>query len=58
MVSFEAIGPGAMLSRATAGVIDGSLLSVLPGSTNAVELAMDRLILPELRHLVWETVRK
>lgn len=58
MLSFEAIGPGAMLSRATAGVINDTLLFSLPGSTNAGELAMDRLILPELRHLVWETMRK
>ncbi|MCL6647065.1 MAG: MogA/MoaB family molybdenum cofactor biosynthesis protein [Chloroflexi bacterium] len=54
MLSFAQIGPAAMLSRATAGVISETLLFALPGSPQAVELALDRLILPELRHLVWE----
>lgn len=57
MLSYHAIGPAAMLSRATAGVFGGALVFCLPGSTNAVELALERLILPELHHLVWETVR-
>jgi molybdenum cofactor biosynthesis protein B len=46
-----------MLSRATAGVYREALIFCLPGSTNAVRLAMERLILPQLAHLVWETVR-
>lgn len=64
MLSFEAIGPAAMLSRATAGLYgheDGppkTLLFCCPGSAAAVELAMDRLIVPELPHLVWEAVRQ
>jgi molybdopterin adenylyltransferase len=58
MLSYQEIGPAAMLSRATAGVYHGTLIFSLPGSPNAVEVAMDRLILPELTHLVWETVRK
>lgn len=57
MLSFAEIGPAAMLSRATAGVFGGSLIFCLPGSPNAVQLGIDRLILPELAHLVWETVR-
>ena len=63
-LSFEEIGPAAMLSRATAGlygVEDGpaqTLLFCCPGSTDAVTLALDRLILPDLRHLVWEVVRQ
>ena len=62
MLSFEEIGPGAMLSRATAGVYGGAgretLLFCCPGSQNAVRLAADRLIVPELRHLVWEILRQ
>ncbi len=57
MLSFAEIGPAAMLSRATAGTYAGSLIFCLPGSPNAVQLGIDRLILPELAHLVWETVR-
>ncbi len=57
MLSYGEIGPAAMLSRATAGVYGEALIFCLPGSTNAVRLAMERLILPQLAHLVWETVR-
>lgn len=52
MLSFEQIGAAAMLSRATAGVSGQRVLFSLPGSTAAVELAMTRLILPQLGHLV------
>lgn len=58
MLSYADIGPGAMLSRATAGVYGGSLIFTLPGSTGAVRLALEKLIMPELAHLVWETVRQ
>ena len=54
MLSFEEIGAAAMLSRATAGVAGGCALFLLPGSEAAVRLAMDRLILPELGHIVGE----
>ena len=54
MLSFEQIGSGAMLSRAAGGVADRKLLFALPGSTKAVELAMTKLILLELRHLLAE----
>jgi len=53
-LSYEEIGSAAMLSRATAGVAHGTVVFVLPGSENAVRLAMTRLILPELGHLVHE----
>lgn len=55
MLSYEQVGPAAMLSRALAGVIDQTLDFCLPGSPAAVELALDRLILPDLPHLVCET---
>lgn len=58
MLSFQEIGPAAMLSRATAGLLGGTLVFCMPGSTGAVRLAMERLILPELPHLVWETIRQ
>lgn len=58
MLSYADIGPGAMLSRATAGVHGRTLIFCMPGSTGAVRLAMEKLILPELQHLVWETVRQ
>jgi molybdenum cofactor biosynthesis protein B len=50
MLSFEQIGPAAMLSRARAGTCGPCVVFVLPGSPKAVELAMDRLILPVLPH--------
>ena len=52
MLSFEEIGPAAMMSRATAGTVGGKAIFVLPGSENAVRLAMTRLIVPELGHVV------
>ena len=58
MLSYADIGPGAMLSRATAGTYGRALIFCLPGSTGAVQLALEKLILPELAHLVWETVRQ
>jgi molybdenum cofactor biosynthesis protein B len=54
MLSWEQIGSGAMLSRAAGGCAGDKLLFALPGSTKACELAMQRLILPELRHLLHE----
>jgi molybdenum cofactor biosynthesis protein B len=57
MLSYQDIGAAAMLSRATAGVYKQSLIFCLPGSTGAVTLALQKLILPELPHLVWEVQR-
>jgi molybdenum cofactor biosynthesis protein B len=54
VLSFEDIGPAAMLSRATAGAVNGCAVFLLPGSEAAVRLAMERLILPELGHIVGE----
>jgi molybdenum cofactor biosynthesis protein B len=52
MLSFEEIGASAMLSRATAGTCLRKAIFVLPGSENAVRLAMRTLIVPELGHVV------
>ena len=54
LLSWEQIRSGAMLSRATGGIAKDKLLFAMPGSTAAVELAMTKLILPELRHLIHE----
>ena len=51
-LSFAEIGPAAFLSRATAGVIRGVFVALLPGSPKACELAMARVLLPELGHIV------
>jgi molybdenum cofactor biosynthesis protein B len=52
MLSYEEIGAAAMLSRAVAGAVRGKLVASLPGSTAAVELAMTKLLVPELGHVV------
>ncbi|MEA3198672.1 MAG: molybdopterin adenylyltransferase [Thermoplasmata archaeon] len=52
MLSFQEVGGAAMASRARAGVARGKLVFLLPGSTKACRLAMERLILPEAPHLV------
>jgi molybdenum cofactor biosynthesis protein B len=57
MVSYAEIGAAAMLSRACAGVARGRVLVALPGSEAAVRLALERLLLPELGHLVREVSR-
>jgi molybdenum cofactor biosynthesis protein B len=54
MLSWQEIGSAAMLSRAVAGVADNTLIVAMPGSTNAVRLAMSKLIVPELGHLINE----
>lgn len=51
-LSFAEIGPAAMLSRATAGVSRSTVVVAMPGSEPAVRLAMTRLVLPELAHMV------
>lgn len=58
MLSYDDIGSGAILSRATAGVFRDSIVFSLPGSSGAVTLAMKSLIVPELAHLVWEIFRQ
>jgi molybdenum cofactor biosynthesis protein B len=57
MLSFQDIGPPAMLSRACAGRVGRAILVCLPGSEHAVRLAMEKLLLPELGHLVREATR-
>ncbi|MEO0868430.1 MAG: molybdenum cofactor biosynthesis protein B [Cyanobacteria bacterium J06642_11] len=51
-LSYAEIGSRAIASRATAGVYQSTLIFLVPGSSKAVSLAMDALILPELQHLI------
>jgi molybdopterin adenylyltransferase len=57
MLSWDEVGPAAMLSRATAGVAGNTVIFSTPGSSNAVKLAMEKLIGPELGHIVHELTK-
>lgn len=54
MLSYQDIGSAAMMSRAVAGIAGDTIIFLTPGSKGAVELAMEKLILPEIGHLIWE----
>jgi len=57
MLSYDAIGPAAILSRAVGGLIGRKVLLSMPGSPAAVQLAMEKIILPQLPHLLREARR-
>ena len=57
MLSYDQVGAAAMLSRAVGGLIGQTVVLTMPGSGSAVRLAMEKLILPELGHLVHEARR-
>ncbi|MFO0597596.1 MAG: molybdenum cofactor biosynthesis protein B [Myxococcaceae bacterium] len=57
MLSYQQVGSAAWLSRATAGLVKGALIFVLPGNPKAVQLALEKLILPELGHALREVLR-
>ena len=57
-LSYEEIGSAAILSRSTAGIFNETLIFCLPGSLNAVTLAANKIIIPEIRHLIWELLYK
>ncbi|HWI64440.1 MAG TPA: molybdopterin-binding protein, partial [Symbiobacteriaceae bacterium] len=57
LISFQEIGSAAILSRATGGSVGRALVFCLPGSKAAVRLATEKLILPEIKHLLSQ-VRK
>ena len=54
MLSYEEIGSAAMMSRALAGSVGSKFVASLPGSRNAVRLAVEKLLVPELSHVVFE----
>jgi len=56
-LSYEDIGSAALLSRALAGLKQGKVVFVIPGSQGAVRLAMEKLIVPELGHLAGEAIK-
>lgn len=56
-LSYADVGPAAMLSRACAGLARGRIVVAMPGSEAAVRLAMHKLLLPELGHMVREARR-
>jgi molybdenum cofactor biosynthesis protein B len=57
MLSYEQIGSSAIMSRALAGIVAGRILVSLPGSEAGVRLALEKLLIPELGHLVREATR-
>jgi molybdopterin adenylyltransferase len=54
MLSYEEIGAAAILSRSVAGAVGAKLVACLPGSRNAVRLAVEKLLAPELSHVIFE----
>lgn len=54
VLSYEEIGAAAVLSRAVAGAVGTKLVACLPGSRNAVRLAVEKLLVPEIAHIVFE----
>jgi molybdopterin adenylyltransferase len=54
VLSYEEVGAAAILSRAVAGTSGSRFVACLPGSTNAVRLAMEKLLVPEISHVVFE----
>ena len=57
MISYQEIGPAAMMSRACAGLVARRIVIALPGSPGAVRLAMEKLVIPELGHLVQQAAK-
>ena len=57
MLSYDDIGPAAMMSRACAGTIGKMVVISLPGSERAVRLAMSKLVVPELAHLIQQATK-
>lgn len=57
VLSYQEIGSAAIMTRATAGTINGRVLFSVPGSEHAVRLAMEKLILPELGHMIQQLTK-
>lgn len=56
-ISYDEVGGAAIMSRATAGVARGKLVFCLPGSRNAMKVALIKIILPNVGHMQWELSR-
>lgn len=57
VLSYQEIGSAAIMTRATAGTISGRVVFSIPGSEHAVRLAMEKLILPELGHMIQQLTK-
>lgn len=56
-ISYDEVGGAAIMSRATAGIARGKLIFCLPGSRNAMKIALTKIILPNIGHMQWELNR-
>lgn len=56
-LSYQEIGTSAMMSRASAGIYNGKIIFSIPGSLSAVRLALDKIILKEIGHIYFETIK-
>lgn len=56
-LSFQEVGSAALMSRALCGTARGKVIVCLPGSEQAVRLALTKLLIPEAQHLVWQAAR-
>ncbi|MBA3043660.1 MogA/MoaB family molybdenum cofactor biosynthesis protein, partial [archaeon] len=56
-LSYKEIGSPAVMSRSIAGAVKNQIIICLPGSLGAVKLGIEKLIIPEIGHLVWEINR-
>lgn len=56
-LSYKEIGSSAIMSRALAGVFKGKIIISIPGASEAVKLALEKLIIPEISHMVYEVKR-
>lgn len=54
LLSYQEIGPAGMMSRALGGISAGKIILCLPGSTGAIELAMTKIVIPQIGHMVLE----
>lgn len=57
-LSYEDVGAAAIMSRTIAGIAEGKVIFCLPGSKNAVKLALNKIILPSIGHMLWELNRQ
>jgi molybdenum cofactor biosynthesis protein B len=57
MISYQEIGPAAMMTRACAGLVAGRIIIALPGAPGAIRLAMEKLVIPELGHLAQQAAK-
>ena len=57
MLSYKEIGSAAIMSRALLGAAEGKIVVCVPGSADAMKLAVRKLLVPEMEHLLWETIR-